>query len=209
MREITAFADDCSVFRNGRHVESFSKGSRSGDEIVEADDRPRLQRCLSRQVGRMRRARTPVLEVKSLTWGTRLAGIDLTVGKGEIVGLGGLDGQGQRELLLSLFGVLRGVDAEIKDRREPRSINSPRDAKRRSVAMALIPEDRKTEGLVLPLTVRENISPRQHWSVCPRRLHPAARGEARRRRRVPDAFDPCQQRRVPVGTFRAATSKRS
>src|SRR5207253_3066179 len=34
MREITAFADDCSVFRNGRHVETFAKGSKSGDEIV-------------------------------------------------------------------------------------------------------------------------------------------------------------------------------
>ena len=34
MREIMAFADDCSIFRNGRHVKSFSKGSKSGDEIV-------------------------------------------------------------------------------------------------------------------------------------------------------------------------------
>ena len=78
--------------------------------------------------------------------------------KGEIVGLGGLDGQGQRELLLALFGVLRGVDAEIKVHGKPKRINSPRDAKRSSVGVALIPEDRKTEGLVLPLSVRENIS---------------------------------------------------
>ena len=34
MREIMALADDCSVFRNGRHVETFAKGSKSGDEIV-------------------------------------------------------------------------------------------------------------------------------------------------------------------------------
>ena len=78
--------------------------------------------------------------------------------KGEIVGLGGLDGQGQRELLLALFGVLRGVDAEHQGHGQPTRINSPRDAKRRSVGMALIPEDRKTEGLVLPLSVRDNIS---------------------------------------------------
>jgi ribose transport system ATP-binding protein len=84
--------------------------------------------------------------------------INLLVGKGEIVGLGGLDGQGQRELLLALFGVLRGVDAEIKVHGKPKRINSPRDAKRRTVGVALIPEDRKTEGLVLPLSVRENIS---------------------------------------------------
>jgi ribose transport system ATP-binding protein len=99
---------------------------------------------------------TPVLAVKNLTWGTRLAGINLLVGKGEIVGLGGLDGQGQRELLLALFGVLRGVDARIKIHGKPKRINSPRDAK--TVGIALILEDRKTEGLVLPLSVRENIS---------------------------------------------------
>jgi ribose transport system ATP-binding protein len=156
MREITAFADDCSVLRNGRHVESFAKGSKSGDEIVKL------------MIGREYKdvypdksvhapAGAPILEVENLNWGT-LAGIGLAVRKGEIVGLGGLDGQGQRELLLALFGVLRGVQAMIKVHGEPKRINSPRAAKRRSVGMALIPEDRKTEGLILPLSVRDNIS---------------------------------------------------
>jgi ribose transport system ATP-binding protein len=157
MREITAFADECSVFRNGKHVESFSKGSRSGDEIVKL------------MIGRDYKdvypdktphavADPPILEVENLSWGSRLAGIDLKVRTGEIVGVGGLDGQGQRELLLALFGVLRGVDARIKIDGVPKRINSPHEAKHRSVGMALIPEDRKTDGLVLPLTVRDNIS---------------------------------------------------
>jgi ribose transport system ATP-binding protein len=157
MREIMAFADDCSIFRNGRHVESFSKGSKSGDEIVKmmiGRDYKDVYPDKSAHTPTV----SPILAVKNLTWGTRLAGINLLVGKGEIVGLGGLDGQGQRELLLALFGVLRGVDAEIKVHGKPTRINSPRDAKRRSVGVALIPEDRKTEGLVLPLSVRENIS---------------------------------------------------
>ena len=113
MREIMAFADECSIFRNGRHVESFAKGSRSGDQIVKL------------MIGRdyedvypgkpvQAPAAAPILEVEDLNWGARLAGINLHVGRGEIVGLGGLDGQGQRELLLALFGVLRGVDARIK-----------------------------------------------------------------------------------------------
>jgi len=99
-----------------------------------------------------------MLEVENLSWGNRLSGINLNVRKGEIVGVGGLDGQGQRELLLALFGVLRGVDACIKIDGATKRINSPRGAKGRSVGMALIPEDRKSEGLVLPLSVRENIS---------------------------------------------------
>jgi ribose transport system ATP-binding protein len=157
MREIMTFADDCSIFRNGRHVESFSKGSKSGDEIVKMMI-GRDYKDVYPDKSAHAPTETPVLAVKNLTWGTRLAGINLLVGRGEIVGLGGLDGQGQRELLLALFGVLRGVDAEIKVHGKPKRINSPRDAKRRSVGIALIPEDRKTEGLVLPLSVRENIS---------------------------------------------------
>jgi ribose transport system ATP-binding protein len=157
MREITAFADDCSVFRNGRHVASFAKGAHSGDEIVKMMIGRDYKDTYPDKKGPAPGA-NPVLEVKGLNWGDRLSAIDLTVRKGEIVGLGGLDGQGQRELLLALFGVLRGVDADIRIDSRRRRINSPHGAKRRSVGIALIPEDRKTEGLVLPLTVRENMS---------------------------------------------------
>ena len=75
------------------------------------------------------------------------------------IGLGGLDGQGQRELLLALFGVLRGTTGEVLDRRPARSPSPARsDAKRKEIGMALIPEDRKTEGLMLPMSVRDNLS---------------------------------------------------
>jgi ribose transport system ATP-binding protein len=157
MREIMAFADDCSVFRNGRRVASFSKGRKSGDEIVKlmiGRDYKDVYPVKSSPAS----AEPAILEVENLNWGTRLVGISLAVRKGEIVGLGGLDGQGQRDLLLALFGVLRGVDARIKVDGKPKQISSPRDAKRRSVGMALIPEDRRTEGLILPLSVRDNIS---------------------------------------------------
>src|SRR5207248_1165049 len=137
MREIMTFADDCSIFRNGRRVESFSKGSKSGDEIVKMMIGRDYKDVYPDKPARAP-TEPPALTVKNLTWGTRLTGINLLVGKGEIVGIGGLDGQGQRELLLALFGVLRGVDAEIKVRGQPKQINSPADAKRRSVGIALI-----------------------------------------------------------------------
>ncbi len=75
-----------------------------------------------------------------------------------MVGLGGLDGQGQRELLLALFGVLRGTSGDIVIDGKPRSISSPRVARSDAVGMALIPEDRRTEGLMLPMSVRDNLS---------------------------------------------------
>ena len=55
--------------------------------------------------------RPPVLECRGLSWTQRLRDISLAVRPGEIVGLGGLDGQGQRQLLLALFGVLGAAPA--------------------------------------------------------------------------------------------------
>ena len=75
-----------------------------------------------------------------------------------MIGLGGLDGQGQRELLLALFGVLRGCTGEVLIDGQPVAVKSPAHARSGKIGMALIPEDRKTEGLMLPMTVRENLA---------------------------------------------------
>ncbi|MCW1404433.1 ATP-binding cassette domain-containing protein [Novosphingobium sp. MW5] len=85
-------------------------------------------------------------------------GIDLDIRPGEIVGLGGLDGQGQRQLLLGLFGTLIGTSGKVEVGGSPVRLSSPKRAKSDEVGMALIPEDRKNEGLMLPMTVRENLS---------------------------------------------------
>jgi ribose transport system ATP-binding protein len=99
-----------------------------------------------------------VLSAKGLSWTDRLHDISLGIGKGEIVGLGGLDGQGQRELLLALFGVLRDVRGQIAvDGRQVR-LGSPADAKAAGLGLALVPEERKSEGLMLAMSVRENIT---------------------------------------------------
>jgi ribose transport system ATP-binding protein len=100
----------------------------------------------------------PVLESRGLNWTDRLRDISLTVRAGEIVGLGGLDGQGHRELLLALFGVLRGCSGALRIDGDLVSISSPAAAKDKKIGMALIPEDRKTEGLMLPMTVRDNLT---------------------------------------------------
>ena len=157
MHEIEALADTLSVFRNGQRVETFAKGAHSDDAIV--------QMMIGREWANVFPAKPkraappePVLEAQNLTFAPSLNGVSLTVGKGEIIGIGGLDGQGQRELLLALFGVLRSVGGTVKVDGTPRRINSPAAAKRPEVGMALIPEDRKTEGLMLPMSVGENIT---------------------------------------------------
>src|SRR5260370_20769043 len=100
----------------------------------------------------------PLLELRNLSWSDRLRDISFTAEAGEVVGLGGLDGQGQRELLLALFGVLRGVSGEIRVARVPVSPSNPHAAKGKRIGIALIPEDRQTEGMMLPLAVGAKLS---------------------------------------------------
>jgi ribose transport system ATP-binding protein len=77
---------------------------------------------------------------------------------GEFVGLGGLDGQGQSEFFLALFGVLRGVSGDVLLDGKKVQVHSPKQAKQPSVGIALVPEDRKTDGLMLPMSVQDNLS---------------------------------------------------
>ncbi|MBL1421914.1 MAG: sugar ABC transporter ATP-binding protein [Alphaproteobacteria bacterium] len=156
MHEIEELADRLSVFRNGEHIETFDKGARSNDEIIEM------------MIGREYSSVFPpkpthddklltVLEVENLSWDGRLNNVSLTLGEGEIIGLGGLDGQGQHEILLALFGVLRGYEGKIKLHGKEVAMGSPKQAKSDG-SIALIPEDRKTEGLMLPMSIQDNIS---------------------------------------------------
>ena len=158
MHEIAELADDCTVFRNGRNVASYTAGTKSDNEVVELMIGREYSHVFPPKPVPGSIVRKPVLECRNLSWADRLRDISLTVGAGEVVGLGGLDGQGQRELLLAFFGVLRGCSGTIAVDGEPVSIASPARAKRDGIGMALIPEDRKTEGLMLPMSVRENLS---------------------------------------------------
>ena len=106
----------------------------------------------------MRAGFGPALKVERLGWENRLTDISLEIGAGEVVGLGGLDGQGQKTLLLALFGVLRGVSGTIAVNGRTLRIASPARAKSRGIGIALVPEDRKTEGLMLPMSVADNLT---------------------------------------------------
>ncbi len=158
MHEIAEIADDCTVFRNGRNVATFLAGSKTNNEVVEMMIGREYSHVFPPKPPTAISDQPPVIEVRKISWTDRLRNISFAARAGEVVGLGGLDGQGQRELLLALFGVLKAVTGEILiDGRRVR-IASPRAAKNQPAAMALIPEDRKTEGLMLPMSVRDNLS---------------------------------------------------
>jgi ribose transport system ATP-binding protein len=158
MHEIAELADECTVFCNGRSVASFVAGAKTNNEVVELMIGREYSGIFPPKGARAPTAAAPRLEVVRLGWTDRLRDISLRVHPGEVVGLGGLDGQGQRELLLALFGVLRGTTGQVLVDGRAVEIHGPGDAKRPAVGMALIPEDRKTEGLMLPMSVRDNLS---------------------------------------------------
>jgi ribose transport system ATP-binding protein len=158
MHEIAELADDCSVFRNGRRIATYAAGTKSDNEVIEMMIGREYTHAFPSKPAAPAATAPPVIEVRNLSWAPRLNNISFSVGAGEVVGLGGLDGQGQRELLLALFGVLRGIGGQILVDGKPVSIGSPRAAKTEAIGMALIPEDRKTEGLMLQMSVRDNLS---------------------------------------------------
>jgi ribose transport system ATP-binding protein len=158
MNEIAELADECTVFRNGRNVASYEAGTKTDNEVVELMIGREYKNVFPPKPAPKPAAAPAVIECRNLSWAGRLNDISFGVKAGEVVGLGGLDGQGQRDLLLAFFGVLRGVSGEILVDGKQVAINSPSTARKARIGMALIPEDRKTEGLMLPMSVRDNLS---------------------------------------------------
>jgi ribose transport system ATP-binding protein len=158
MHEITELADECTVFCNGRSVATYAAGTKTDNEVVELMIGREYSSVFPPRKARAGNGGVPRLELRHLSWTDRLDDISLQLHAGEVIGLGGLDGQGQRELLLALFGVLRGTTGEVLIDGQAVEITGPSAAKRKEIGMALIPEDRKTEGLMLPMSVRDNLS---------------------------------------------------
>jgi ribose transport system ATP-binding protein len=159
MHEIAELADECTVFRNGQNVATYEAGSKTDNEVIEMMIGREYSHVFPPKPPAGASAeKTPALEARGLSWTNRLRNVSLAVRPGEVVGLGGLDGQGQRELLLALFGVLRGLAGSLLIDGKRVTVHSPLDARAEDIGMALIPEDRKTEGLMLPMSVRDNLS---------------------------------------------------
>jgi len=151
--EIKGIADRITVFRNGEGVGTYEATDLSEQEAVERMTGRKLEMFYTEPLPLAEQ--TSALQAHDLS-GTNLYEVSFSAYHGEVLGIGGLAGQGQRELLLSLFGVKRLKSGTIEVEGKPVHINSPRDAIRQGIA--LTPEDRKTEGLFLPLPVRQNLT---------------------------------------------------
>jgi ribose transport system ATP-binding protein len=154
LAEVRRVAERVTVLRNGETVGTRATASLSDDEIITM----MLGRRLDRLYPERRATRTGrvALQVEALSVGHRLRGVDLALHEGEILGVAGLQGHGQRELFLALFGAARWR-GRISVWGKPTVIRNPHHALSAGVGMALLPEDRRLQGLLLSKSVRENL----------------------------------------------------
>ena len=155
LSEVKQVADRFTVFRNGRNVGSRLPSETNADELVAMMLGRKAERLFPTQ--RANKAQEVALEAVDLQLRGRHVKVSFRLYQGEILGVGGLAGQGQDELFLSLFGIEQAVGT-ILVRQKPTRIRSPRDALRAGVGLALVPEDRANQGLVLQMALRDNIS---------------------------------------------------
>ena len=98
---------------------------------------------------------TPVIEAEGIGHKGTIRPFDLKINKGEVIGLTGLLGSGRSELVRSIYGADKADSGTLKVNGKEVKINSPLDAMK--LGMAYLPEDRKAEGIIADLSVRENI----------------------------------------------------
>ncbi|MFB6367521.1 sugar ABC transporter ATP-binding protein [Paenibacillus elgii] len=153
MEEIFRICDRVTVMRDGHTVGTDRVADTNIDKLVkmmvgrEIKDRfPKINVSVGE----------PKLEVKGLSLPGKLQDISFTVRSGEIVGIAGLMGAGRTELAKALFGVTPARQGEVRVDGRPVAIRKPVDAIR--VGIALVTEDRKDEGLLLNMSVKDNIS---------------------------------------------------
>jgi ribose transport system ATP-binding protein len=155
MGEVRQIADRITIFRNGTTVAAHAKDKIDDDAIVtRMIGRPLTQLYppkIDTSTGRV------ALTVRNLKSGTRLNGVDFDLVEGEILGVGGLQGHGQSELFKSLFGVRRS-NGNNSIWGKPSRMESPRRLLTGKNGIALVPEDRRAEGLLLAKSVRENLT---------------------------------------------------
>jgi len=150
--EIFELCDTITIMRDGHMIDS-----KPASELTRAE-------MITKMVGREIENEYPerphcaagtLLKVSNLN-SHKLHDVSFELKKGEILGLVGLVGAGRTEIIRAMFGAdhVRSIDMELEGQKV--AIKNPREAIR--LGMALVPEDRKLQGLVLPFSVESNIS---------------------------------------------------
>jgi ribose transport system ATP-binding protein len=150
--EIYAIADRISVLKDGRNVDTVTPDAVRIDQLI----RMMVGRPLSQLFGTKPETvlGEELLRVERLTLPNLVRDVSFSLRRGEVVGLGGLVGSGRTEIARAIFGADPISSGRILYKGKPFRPRSPRQAVRQG--MALVPEDRKGQGVVLDMAIRKN-----------------------------------------------------
>jgi ribose transport system ATP-binding protein len=154
LEEIFQISDTVTVLRDGKLVGTKPTSELSMDMLIQMMTGKQI--IGTRVEGTQPVQTKKVLEIRNLSAKRWFHDINMTVHAGEIVGLIGLEGQGQREFLRSIFGIVKTVAGEILVEDRPVRIRNIRDAL--NAGLAFVPEERKVEGLCLVLDILQNMA---------------------------------------------------
>ncbi|MER5171145.1 ATP-binding cassette domain-containing protein [Thioclava sp. GXIMD2076] len=153
IREVRQIAERISVLRNGRAVGTRDATNLSEDEIITMIVGRRVERPFPPKRAKDVHSER-IFELHGVS-GPGFRDVVMRVDRGEIVGLAGIDGHGQRELMRALAGQ-KPIEGRVNVAERFVSIRSPRDS--RKAGIRFVPGDRHREGLLPGLSVRENFS---------------------------------------------------
>ena len=157
LEQVYEVCDGITVLRNGTLVGEYTAEELPRVKLVAAmmgkdfDDLASIK-----PEGSGNKANEPIeIEANSLSHAGKIKPFDLTIHKGEVIGLTGLLGSGRSELARTIYGADRAQTGTLKVDGKEVKIKEPIDAMH--LGMGLLPDDRKAEGIIADLSVRENI----------------------------------------------------
>ena len=157
LEQVYAVCDGITVLRNGQLVGEYEIADLPRVKLVAAmmgKDFDDLASIKPETTGDKRKE-PMVIEARGLSHAGTIKPFDLDIHKGEVIGLTGLLGSGRSELARAIYGADRAQTGTLKVKGKEVKVKNPIDAMH--LGMGLLPDDRKAEGIVADLSVRENI----------------------------------------------------
>lgn len=152
MEEILRLADRAVIFRDGIRVGALDRSEMTEDKIITMMVGRKLTELYAKKTAKIGK---PVLEARDLRV-RYIQNVSFTVHEGEILGFSGLVGAGRSEIMRLIFGIDKKEGGTIYMDGRPVEIRSAADAIRLGIAM--VPEDRKEQALILGMSVQENLT---------------------------------------------------
>ncbi len=155
MDEIFQITDRITVLRDGHHVLTEQTSNLTMAQVIDAIVGKTMEQAFAWHERTVDRSASPLLQVRNLTVGARVHDVSFDLFPGEILGVAGLMGSGRTELVRAIFGIDRVDKGEILIRGQRVAIDNPDEAI--DAGIALVPEDRRLQGLVLDHSVKNNL----------------------------------------------------